>query len=98
MPLSPEDIAAINGVVLRMWREPEIANIIAGAAATAAAYQWNSPATGDTLRGAVLSIFREPEITNIIRAATAQATTGGTLDYAALAKYINDDAARRLAS
>lgn len=93
MPLSPADLSEIHGVVYRLFKEPEIVNITAATVAE----QIRVADIGRIARDAVLAIFREPEIANIIRANSAASVGGTPIDYTALAKAVNDDAARRLA-
>ena len=94
MPLNAADLSEINAVVYRLLKEPEIVALTA----TAVAEQIKKADLGSVARDAVLAIFREDEIAGIIRANTAPTTGGVAIDYAALARAVADEQARRLAS
>lgn len=110
MPLNGDDINEIHGVVYRLWREPEIKAIIASAVTEAAgkavaAVPVNrvpgSPTTWlqDTADGTSAALRIEAQVKALTAAVAAikpGAPAAVTIDYAALAKAVNDDAARRM--
>ena len=101
MPLNAQDLAQVQrtvfDVVYNLWKEPEIKAIISAAvAATPVQRVPGQPTTWlqDTVDGTTAALATR----KVIATLPSGAGTAGTIDYAALAKAVNDDAARRLAS
>jgi len=94
MPLNAADATLINSVVINVLRSPEAKGIIRDA--VLATKPEGGSTVWQTLRDA-RTIARRAEIA-VLALPTPGTPSVGTVDYAALAKAVNDDAARRLAS
>jgi len=95
MPLNAADATLINGVVIRVLRSTEAKGIIRDAVLTAVLDE-GVGTLSQAVRDARV-IARRTEIA-VLALPTPGTPSVGTIDYAALAKAVNDDAAARMAS